>query len=92
MIRGNRPNLTAQERALVVYLAQGLRAKQIAAALHISDRVCVRRFQALRKKLGVLTYFQAGVLCERYQLIPVRQANIIEDRREERLDALRSAP
>lgn len=64
MIRGNRPSLSAQERALLVYLAQGLRAKQIAA----------------------------DVLCERYQLVPVRQANIIEDRREERMDALRSAP
>lgn len=92
MIRGNRPRLTRDERALLTCIARGLKAKQTTFELGICRSSYFRRRAKLLSKLGALNDWQAGILTERYQLVDVGTQNRIEDRREERLDALRSAP
>jgi FixJ family two-component response regulator len=71
-------------------MAAGQKPKQIAAALNISRHTYQRWVTIIRNKLGAITDTQVGVLIERYQLVSVARANVIEDCREERLDARRA--
>jgi hypothetical protein len=41
---------------------------------------------------GITNDVQLGMLIERDQFVSTYERNLIEDRREERMDALRSAP
>lgn len=90
MIRGNCPLLTLSERAVATCMAQGMKPKQIMGALDMSRHTFERRHKTVKDKLGAMNDTQVGVLLERHQLVPVDARNVIEDRREERLDARRA--
>lgn len=84
--------VTNLERSVVVLMARGYRIKQIAAALGTTpSKVCQARKRVLDRN-GITNDTQLGMLVERCQFVSVYERNLIEDRREERMDALRSAP
>lgn len=85
-------NVTRAERPVVVLYARGYKPKQIAAALGLtSNYVCQLRRKVLDRN-GITNDVQLGMLIERDQFVSTLERNLIEDRREERMDALRSAP
>lgn len=85
-------NVTKWERQIAVLMARGYRAKQIAASLGITPQaVCSARRRILDRN-GIMNDVQLGMLIERDQFVSTYERNLIEDRREERMDALRSAP
>lgn len=84
--------LTEYEIPIVVQMARGYTPKQIAASLGISpSSVCNARRRIFTRN-GITSDTQLGMLVERCQTVSADERNRIEDRREERLDALRSAP
>lgn len=85
-------SVTKAERPIVVLMALGYKPKQIAAALGMTTNyVCQQRRKVLDRN-GIANDTQLGMLIERCQFVSVYERNLIEDRREERMDALRSAP
>lgn len=81
--------LLKSERPMVVLIARGYRTKQIAAALGMtSNAVCQLKRQVLKRN-GITNEAQLGMLIERDQVVSTYERNLIEDRREERMDALR---
>jgi DNA-binding CsgD family transcriptional regulator len=80
------------ERPVVMLMARGYQPKQIAASLGMtSNYVCQIRRRILDRN-GITNDTQLGMLIERCQFVSTDERNRIEDRREVRLDALRSAP
>lgn len=55
------PDLTPEERAVLVHLAEGRTLGEVAAALHISRRTADRRLAAARAKLGAGSTAEAVV-------------------------------
>lgn len=84
-------NVTDLERAVLVLMARGYRMKQIAAALGMSLKNASKTRQRVFERNGIANDTQLGMLIERFQLVSADERNRIEDRREERMDALRSA-
>lgn len=85
-------NVTKAERPIVVLMARGYAPKQIAAALGMNTNyVCQLRRKVLDRN-GITNDVQLGMLIERDQFVSTLERNLIEDRREARLDALRAAP
>lgn len=85
-------NVTKAERPVVLLMARGYAPKQIAAALGMtSNYVCQLRRKVLDRN-GITNDVQLGMLIERDQYVSTLERNLIEDRREARLDALRAAP
>lgn len=58
----DRPRLTARQRQVLRLLAQGLRTREISAALGISDKTARNHIQNITERLGVLTR-SAAVAC-----------------------------
>lgn len=81
--------LTYHERNVMLLLAGGLTRKQIAGFLHVSSKSVSAARRRVLNRHGLLNDVQLGRLIERCQLIPPDEANRIEDRREERIDACR---
>lgn len=82
--------VTKNERPVLVLMARGYRPKQIAAALGITAKnVCQVRRRILDRN-GITNDTQLGMLLEREQFVSVYERNLIEDRREVRMDAQRS--
>lgn len=83
-------NVTKYERPIVVLIARGYRPKQIAAALGMTtNRVSQARRRILDRN-GITNDAQLGMLIERDQFVSTYERNLIEDRREERMDAQRA--
>lgn len=82
--------LTDHELAVLTCMARGMKPAQIMIALSIGPGAFQHRRQRIMDKFGAENDVQLGVLCERYQLVPVPTRNRIEDRREERLDGRRA--
>lgn len=80
---------TKYERALLVMLARGYRPKQIAASLGITTNLVCQVRRRILDRNGVTNDVQLGMLMERDQFVSTYERNLIEDRREERMDALR---
>ncbi len=57
--------LTAEERALLVHLAEGLSLGEAAARLHVSRRTADRRLASARRRLGVDSAAEAVVRLQR---------------------------
>ena len=85
-------NVTKWERPIVVLMARGYRSKQIAASLGITPQaVCSARRRILDRN-GITNDVQLGMLIERDQFVSIYERNLIEDRREARLEAQRATP
>jgi DNA-binding CsgD family transcriptional regulator len=85
-------NVKKNERAIVVLMARGYAPKQIAAALGMTTNyVCQLRRKVLDRN-GITNDTQLGMLIERDQFVSTYERNLIEDRREVRMDALQGAP
>jgi DNA-binding CsgD family transcriptional regulator len=79
----------ANERPVVLLMARGYQPKQIAAALGMnSNYVCQIRRRVLDRN-GITNDTQLGMLVADCQFVSVYERNLIEDRREERMDAQR---
>jgi DNA-binding CsgD family transcriptional regulator len=82
-------NVTKAERPVVVLMARGYKPKQIAAALGMTTNyVCQIRRRILDRN-GISNDAQLGMLIERDQFVSTYERNLIEDRREERIDSQR---
>ena len=85
-----RLNVTKYERPILVLMARGYKPKQIAAALGMTpQQICSARRRILDRN-GITNDVQLGMLIERNQYVSVYERNLIEDRREERMDAQRA--
>jgi DNA-binding NarL/FixJ family response regulator len=83
-------NVTQLQRAVLTYMARGLTPKQIAAVLGMTTSgVCGARRRVM-KRHGITNDTQLGMLIERCQFVSVDERNMIEDRREERIDSQRT--
>lgn len=83
-------SVTKAERPIVVLMARGYKPKQIAAALGMTTNyVCQQRRKVLDRN-GLTNDFQLGMVAERDQFVSTYERNLIEDRREERMDAQRA--
>ena len=60
--------LTARERSLVALVAEGMTNKQIAMALHLSDKTVRNQLSLLFAKLGIERRAQAAAFAVRHGL------------------------
>ena len=81
-----------KELRMLTLLGHGLQIKAIAARLGISKQAVSFTLRRVLARHGLSNYFQLGLLAECCQTLPIDERNRIEDRREVRMDALRSAP
>lgn len=74
--------LTSDETQVAVQLAAGLRLKEIADHLHISDSTMKRRLKALRRKLNADSLVELGGRLEQFGLHPDQPSDPVRDPNE----------
>lgn len=91
-MKTGRALLSQLEQAVLTQMARGYKPGAIQMALGISRKHYSKVRDSILNKTGATNDFQAGMFCNQQQLVSTDERNRIEDRREVRLDALRSAP
>lgn len=84
-----RISVTQKERAVLELMVRGYRPREIVKRLNIGNQAFRHRRQMLLEKLGAENDAQLGALAYQYGLVPFDVQNDIQDRIDERRDALR---
>jgi DNA-binding NarL/FixJ family response regulator len=87
-----RVRVTEFELQVLTLMARGVPVKAIGFRLGVCDKAVSSARRRVLKRNRFDNYLQLGLAMERCQTLHVDERNRMEDRREERLDALRSAP
>jgi DNA-binding NarL/FixJ family response regulator len=91
-MRVARPYITDLEMQVLTLMAHGVAVKAIGVRVGLTNKGVSSARRRVLLRNGLKNYLQLGALMNECQMLPVDVRNEMEDRREVRMDALRSAP